>query len=259
VLAAAGVANAFAEDPVGHVILDIGATATIAGAAWVAAYVARLDSSSRAEIRSVDASAVCIFGGGASQRAVEQVTLPIRVGDQRCHVTTWVMAGSLPLFHSRASLVSMGAVLDVHARRMLISSPAAAVSLALSGAGHLTFNALTGVGAEEVRLAVSADVHLVLVAILTKESTGLDRAVRKLHTQYGHCAAARLIGLLKDQGVSDPEVFRAVVKEVVSCDTCRRDAPRPPRRLVSIPRSCPSMTRWRSIWRTIPRTRRSCT
>jgi len=239
VLAAAGGANAFAEDPVGHVILDIGATATIAGAAWVAAYVARLDSASRAEIRSVDASAVFTFGGGASQRAVEQVTLPIRVGDQRCHVTTWVVAGSLPLLLSRASLASMGAVLDVHARRMLISSPAAAVSLALSGAGHLTFNALTGVGAEEVRLAVSADVHLVLVAILTKDSTGLDRAVRKLHTQYGHCAAARLIGLLKDQGVSDPEVFRAVVKAVVSCDACRRDAPRPPRPLVSIPRSLP--------------------
>jgi len=187
----------------------------------------------------VDASAVCNFGGGASQRAVEQFTLPIRVGDRRCHVTTSVVAGSLPLLLSSASLASMGAVLDVHARRMLIASPTAAVSLALSGAGHLTLNALTRVDTEEVRLAVSADVHLVLVASLTKDSTGLDRAVRKLHTKYGHCTAARLIGLLEHQGVSDPEVFRAVVTAVVSCDACRRDAPRPPRPLVSIPRSLP--------------------
>jgi len=131
----------------------------------------------------------------------------------------------------------MGAVLDVHAWRMLISSPTAAVALALSGVGHLIFNALTGFGTEAVRLAVSVDVHLVLVALLTKNVTGLDRAVRKLHTQYGHCAAAWLIGLLRNQGVPDPEVFRAVVTAVVSCDACRRDAPRPPRPLVSIPRS----------------------
>jgi len=67
VLARAGGVNAFSEDPVGHVILDIGATATFAGMAWVAAYVARLDSASRPENRSVDAS--CLLLAAKRRRA----------------------------------------------------------------------------------------------------------------------------------------------------------------------------------------------
>ena len=52
----------------GDVIFDIGATATPAGAAWVASHVARLTPRTRVRITSVEAAAVLTFGDGNSQR-----------------------------------------------------------------------------------------------------------------------------------------------------------------------------------------------
>lgn len=65
----------------GDVILDIGATSTIVGAAWVAAYVSRLPPYMRSMITSEEAAAVFTFGGGHTQRAFERVTLPLRIGN----------------------------------------------------------------------------------------------------------------------------------------------------------------------------------
>ena len=54
---------------VGDVILDIGATASIARAAWVATYVARLTTVARSNIRSIAASSIFTFCGGAKQHS----------------------------------------------------------------------------------------------------------------------------------------------------------------------------------------------
>jgi len=54
---------------VGDVILDTGATASIAGAAWVAAYVARLTTVARSAIRSIAANSIFTFRGGAKQHS----------------------------------------------------------------------------------------------------------------------------------------------------------------------------------------------
>ena len=229
--------------PAGDVILDIGATATVAGAAWVAAYLALLSPVDQARVLSTRGLAVFTFGGGASQRAVERLEFPVRVGGARCLLSVGVVAGSLPLLLSRRSLASLGTVLGVAAGRLTVSALDVTVFLALSAAGHLTFNAVTGqgrvLGASEPAPIRAVALVAVLAAVLDKDSAGLDRAVRKLHTQYGHCSAARLIGLLRDQGVTDAEVFRAVTAETTACDACRRDGPRPPHPLVAIPKSLP--------------------
>jgi len=54
---------------VGDVILDTGATASIAGAAWVAAYVARLTTVARSAIRSIAANSIFTLRGGAKQHS----------------------------------------------------------------------------------------------------------------------------------------------------------------------------------------------
>lgn len=68
----------------GEVILDFVAAATIAGAAWVAAYEARLSPAERSAIRSIEAAAVFTFVGGTNQRTDERVTLPMLLGGRRC-------------------------------------------------------------------------------------------------------------------------------------------------------------------------------
>jgi len=165
------------------------------------------------------------------------------MGGRRCLVSVWVVSGSLPLLLNRRSLASLGAVLDVAVGRMAIFALGVTVTLALSSARHLKFNAVTGKGRADAGPApppsAASDLAAVLEAVLDKDSVGLDRAVRKLHTQYRHCAAPRLIRLLQDQGVTDTEVFRAVTKATLACDACRRYGPRLSRPLVSVPQSLP--------------------
>lgn len=125
----------------GDVILDIGATSTIVGAAWVAAYVSRLPPYMRSMITSEEAAAVFTFGGGHTQRAFERVTLPLRIGNQPCLVATWVVAGHLPMLMSRKTMASLGVILDVAGCSMQVSALAVTIPLVMSEAGHLTFSA----------------------------------------------------------------------------------------------------------------------
>lgn len=278
----------------GDVILDIGATSTIAGAAWVAEYVCRLSPYMRSLITSVEAAAVFTFGDGQTQRAHERVTLPIRIGSQTCHVATWVVAGNLPMLLSRKSMASLGVILDVAGRSMEVAALSVTVPLSMSGAGHLTFNALET--KKKKRTAISATkpspvLHTEVVAVATanralaattvsteerttlpqptkrketplpaggstdppqralraftltassalvnKDGKVLDQQATKLHTQYGHCSAARLVTLLRQAGTTDKKVFEAVMRAVARCDVCQKTAPRPTRPLVTVPR-----------------------
>ena len=63
------------------------------------------------------------------------------------------------------------------------------------------------------------------------------RQAIKLHTQYGHCSAARLNALLRTAGTTDDEVFDAVTAAAAACDACKKTAPRPARPLVTVPRA----------------------
>jgi len=128
---------------IGDVILGIVATSTIAGAACVVAYTARLPASTRSAITSVDATAVFKFGGDNTQRSYKRVTVPLVIGSEPCYVNVWVVAGGRPMLLSQASMASFGVVLDVAACTMVVEMLGkTAIPVAMSKAGHLTFNAL---------------------------------------------------------------------------------------------------------------------
>jgi len=157
VYAASPAAGAQMRARTGDVILDIGATATLAGAEWVASYVARLPPGTRARIISVVEAAVFTLIDGNTKRAYERVTLPLLVGGETSYVRTWVVAGHLPMLLCRATITSLGVVLDVAACRMEVKALGVAVPLSMSVAGHLTLNALDS-GAETGVLSVPSEV-----------------------------------------------------------------------------------------------------
>lgn len=226
----------------GDVILNVGATATIAGAAWVASYVARVTPTERTAIRSIEAAAVFTFGGGHTQRAHERVTLPMMIGGRRCLVQTWFVAGHLRMLLSRKSMSSLGVVLDVAGQRMAVKALDVIVGLTISAAGHLTFSALdtaAAAGTQTKGPPKKAVRGFQLMAVLTKDTPALARAANKLRNQYGHTPAGRLNSLLRQQGVEDKEVFAAVTAAGELCVSCKQTAPRPSRPLVTMPRGLP--------------------
>jgi len=165
------------------------------------------------------------------------VTLPLLIGRCRCLVKTWVVAGDVPRLLSRKTMVFLGVVLEVNGGVMTVGALDFVVRLTASLVGNLTFNALApGMGAPAV-VDIPDTAPLQSMAVLTKHTPGLDRAVDKMHTQYGHSSAPRLHALLRQGKVRDGEVFAAVTAAVNGCNACARTGPRPSRPLVSIPRA----------------------
>lgn len=209
-------------------------------AAWISDYVARLMPTERDAIRSVEEAAVFAFGGGHKQRAYERLILPMMVGGRRCLVQTWVVAGHLPMLLSRKTMACLGVVLNVAAKRMLVRDLNVDVGLAILPAGHLTFNALDRGTIEKTALSeppVEAVRVFTMLAVFTNETPDLSRAATKLHTQYGDCSAARLIKVLRLQGVTDKEVFAAVMAAVTRRAACKQAATRPTRPIFVVPRA----------------------
>jgi len=168
----------------GDVILDIGATATLAGAAWVASFVARLPPGTRARMSSVEAAAVFKIGDGNTQRAYERVTLPLLIGAASYYVRTWVVAGHLPMLLGRATIASVGVVLDVATCRMEVKTLGVEVPLSIWAAGHLTLNALHSRAAagepsvpKEVAATARASSMPALVAAATRSADAGAKAL----------------------------------------------------------------------------------
>ena len=63
----------------------------------------------------------------------------------------------------------------------------------------------------------------------------MAKTAQKLHHQFGHPTAAKLKTLIKNAGVANKELEKAVDKYSDSCDTCRRFKKPTPRPIVSLP------------------------
>lgn len=181
VLLATGAESTQLTPKVGDVILDIDTTATIASAARVSDYVAQLTPTERSTIRSNEAAAVFTLGGGHKQRAYERVILPMLLGGRCCLVQTWVVARHFPMLLSRKTMASLGVVLDVAARRMVVQDLQVELGLNMSADGHLTFNALDK-GNDQTTVVVEPPIEAVrgftLLAVLTKETLELPSRPR---------------------------------------------------------------------------------
>lgn len=84
---------------------------------------------------------------------------------------------------SRKTMASLGVVLDVAARRMVVQDLQVQLGLNMSADGHLTFNALDK-GNDQTTVVVEPPIEAVrgftLLAVLTKETLELAKSAEKL-------------------------------------------------------------------------------
>lgn len=106
----AGTTGSSWDAPVGHVIVDYGANATVAGEDWVASFIGAVTAEERASIHRIPASAVLMFGARGQVAVHEELVIPLLMGPQRVFFRALVLPGGLPLLLSSALLTSLGAV-----------------------------------------------------------------------------------------------------------------------------------------------------
>ena len=73
------------------------------------------------------------------------------------------------------------------------------------------------------------------IALAVVKGCDEQKTALKLHRQFGHPTPAKLIRLIKDSGIKNSELERAVEKVSKECDTCRRFQKAKPRPVVCLP------------------------
>lgn len=136
----AGMTGMAWDAPVDQIILDPGAMATVAGEAWVTAFLAALPPGERAGVVRSPTDVRFKFGNSEHVTAAEQIVVPLRFGSTRYRVRVFVLPGALPLFVSRPTVTSMGAVIDF--KRHALSIDGRALRLDISPVGYCTLDGL---------------------------------------------------------------------------------------------------------------------
>ena len=124
--------------PVGVAIVDSGATATVAGADWMHAYLAALPASLRVTARVTPAAVLFRFGDKRTTLAAHRWDIPISLGGVVRRLGAHVVPGDLQLLLSRPALRVARAVLDFEDDSLWLKDLQTTVPLGVDAAGHLT-------------------------------------------------------------------------------------------------------------------------
>jgi len=144
--------------PVGEVIVDSGATATVVGEDWLTEFLLELPVADLCRVTRTTVSAQLKFGDGEHVPATGQVVLPVRMGGRTELVRAYTLPGGLPLLISRPTLTSLKASIDYEHHTLRIPTHRSPIKLRLSSVGHHTLNALgSAPAADRVALIASAE------------------------------------------------------------------------------------------------------
>lgn len=131
-----------AAHAVGDVIVDPGATATVAGVDWLRTYVQALSDDLRATVVTGQASVLFRFGDARTTLAEELWEIPIQLAGNVRRLRTHVIPGGLPLLLSRPALKAARALIDMEDDTIWLKDVGAFVPVYIDRTGHMRVSLL---------------------------------------------------------------------------------------------------------------------
>ena len=219
-------------ETLGHAVVDTGCPCTVAGNEWLKTYVTTLSRKDRLSIRTRNSNNKFSFGDGSAYQSKCNVIVPIYVGQCRYELSIDVVDCNIPLLLSRETLRRAKAKIDVEMATICLLG--VTVPLIITSTGHLCLSISRSLNTsnEETRKVLSRVLFNSPI-----EGVGLDlkNKVSKLHLQFCHPTAERLINLLKNAGTTDKRTFDVINEVTLKCDVCMKNKKPPLRPAVSFP------------------------
>ena len=218
----------FLGDTLGMAILDSGCSKTVCGKQWLSIYLDTLSIQDRKSVRRMDSQNKFRFGDGRFFPSYGCVFIPVYVGSKRIILRTDIVSCDVPLLLSRETLQKLCTVINFKDNQ--VSMLDQSISVILSNSGHycLPLNREMDVNNKHTD------------TILLNTNLGVDtvadrKKIIKLHRQFAHPSAEKLIKLLKESGIENKDLFKLVNEVSVNCDTCVRHKRSPLRPAVGFP------------------------
>ena len=204
-----GAMNSFLNEAFNQAVLDSGCNKTVCGEKWYINFLKTHPSMNSHEIQeNKESSSVFRFGDGKAVKSKMSVTLPVSIGQKKVNLETDVVDADIPLLLSKASMKKSETTIDFANDSVTMFGEK--VKLSLASSGHYMINLFPE---KEVLLAATDE--------LIGDEKDIKKMATKLHLQFGHAPAHRIIQLLKDAGKQDEKLFKQINSVVEECDTCK--------------------------------------
>lgn len=221
--------NALLIETFGKAILDSACTKTVAGSEWIQEFLATLSKEEMNSVLEQESKASYLFGDGAENRSTKCLTLPVWIGQDAKRIDVEVVKNRIPLLFSKATMKEMGMKVDFSRDIAFVGGKQ--YSLGCTSMGHY----FIPVTKEMVDLnSCNVVLHAMNLKNLSRKEK-LQKAL-KLHRQLSHASKEKLIKVVENSRLKDPEFVKCLEECIDVCKLCQEYRKAPLRPVVSIPK-----------------------
>ena len=225
----------FLGETIGCAVVDSGCSKTVAGAKWVQCFLESLDHEELMKIDTKDSNEVFKFGKGDSIRSTGKIVIPVQFGTRKATIESDIVEADVPLLLSKEALKKAETVLDFNNDTALMFGEKQ--TLIATESGHYAI---------PLSITKERDAKEQQIALITNASEKVEKndlivpykIADKLHRQFCHCSAGKLIKLIKDSNRWPDDETSDIIREVKNvtenCNICKQYKRSPPTPVVCV-------------------------
>lgn len=215
------------HETMGCAVLDCGAPKTVCGKVWLDTFIEALSKEDQGRVTYTSTSNIYKFGNGRRVKAYTSVNLPVVLGKKEVTLKTDVVNDEIPLLMSRISMKRAKTMLDMIEDKVTMLGQV--IKLITTSTGHYAVPICPN------RIVLDKDeVNINLLS--TNPNMPIKEIATKLHRQFAHPSAERLLRLIKQSKYGSNEELKKEIDEVTNkCSICMRFKQSPPRPVVDMP------------------------
>lgn len=210
-------------------VIDSGCTKSCCGEPWLEAYLETLTEDEVKAIQSKESTAVFRFGDSPPVTSCKKILLPLKIRNIDFMLETEVVPSNVPLLLSKETMKRAKAKLNFEDDKIELFGEEQ--PMVCTSSGHYAIPITKS--SANINKEGSAESNIVLFA--NEDTRDKKATAKKLHTQFCHPSAKRLIKLVESSGSEDRELVQAIEEVSSSCDICKRYKKTIPRPVVTFP------------------------
>ena len=209
-------------ESMGAIVLDSGCATTVCGEDWLQIYVDTLSTCDADMITRKGSDISFRFGDGKQVVSKGNVHIPCYIHGVKVMISTEVVDCRIPLLMSRSAMKRGGMILNFGKDTMRMFGKES--RLQVTSTGHYVFPIIKAPSKKSVE-----------VVLFAGQTEGIPSKVWKLHRQFAHPTANKLMKLVEEAGLLNNEWKQEIQKVSDKCDICRKFKKTPPRPVVGFP------------------------
>ena len=206
-----------------HAVIDTGCPTPVCGEQWYKCYLDSMTEEEKSSLKIESSEAMFRFGDSPSVKSIHKVYLPVTICDKEMFLATDVVESDIPLLLSKDVLIKSKANLDFGTETIKIYEKRQPMICTTSGHHAIPIR------------PHGKEITSNIIMHTVKDNKDDLATAKKLHQQFGHPVAHRLIKLIKDSGNDNDNLLKAVEDVTNNCDTCKRYKKTAPRPVVTFP------------------------